>query len=65
MIVASGPLGLGLLALLFGLWAFHRWAPEAASVFRSTAVVWSGRAILLAVTGLGLVGLVEDIDQVL
>lgn len=64
-IVASGPLGIVLLVLMFGLWALHRWMPEAASLVRSTAVVWTGRAILLAVTGLGLVGLVEDIDQVL
>ena len=64
-IVGSGPLGLGLLALLFGVWAFHRWVPEPGSLVRSTAVVWTGRAILLAVTGLGVVGLVEDIEQVL
>ena len=64
-IAASGPLGIGLLALIFGLWAFHRWLPEAESLVRSTAVVWTGRAILLAVTGLGLVGLVQDVDQVL
>ena len=50
---------------MFGLWAFHRWLPEAAYLARSTAVVWTGRAILLAVTGLGLVGLVQDVDQVL
>ena len=64
-IVASGPLGIGLLVLLFGVWALHRWSPEARSLVRSMAIVWIGRAILLAVTGLGLVGLVEDIDQVL
>ena len=64
-VAASGPLGIGLLVLLFGVWAFHRWPPEAGSLVRSSAVVWTGRAILLAVTGLGLVGLVGDIDQVL
>lgn len=64
VIAASGPLGIALLVLLFGLWALHRWVPEAGSVVRSTAVVWTGRAMLLAVTGLGLVGLVGDIDQV-
>jgi MFS family permease len=64
-IAASGPLGIGLLVLMFGLWAFRRWVPEAGPFVRSTAVVWTGRAILLAVTGLGLVGLVADIDQVL
>jgi hypothetical protein len=62
---ATGPLGIGLLLLMFGLWWIHRSVPEAATVWRSPAVVWIGRAALLVVTARGLVSLVVDIDQVL
>ena len=60
-----GPLGLGVLAVLIGLWAIHRWTPRVASLWRSVPVVWIGRAGLLAVTALSLVALVRDIDQIL
>jgi hypothetical protein len=62
---AFGPLGIGVLVVMIGLWAIHRWSPEATSLLRSLAVVWIGRAVLLALTALGLVRLIEDIDQVL
>lgn len=62
---ASGPLGIGLLLVMFGLWWLHRWVPEASTIWRSPTVVWIGRATLLAVTGWGLVSLMKDIDQVL
>ena len=62
---AFGPLGIGVLVLMFGLWSIHRWVPDAGFLLRSTTVVWIGRAILLAVTARGIVALVEDIDQVL
>jgi hypothetical protein len=62
---ATGPLGIALLLLMFGLWWIHRSVPEAATVWRSPAVVWIGRAALLVVTARGLVSLVVDIDQVL
>jgi hypothetical protein len=60
-----GPLGLGVLAVLIGLWAIHRWTPRVASLWRSVPVMWIGRAGLLAVTALSLVALVRDIDQIL
>jgi hypothetical protein len=63
--VATGPLGLGLLLLMFGVWWVHRSVPDAATLWRSPTVVWIGRAILLAVTARGLVSLVADIDQIL
>ena len=64
-IAAFGPLGVGVLAVMIGLWAIHRWSPETASLLCSATVVWIGRAILLALSALGLVVLVRDIDQVL
>jgi hypothetical protein len=64
-IAALGPLGVGVLVVMIGLWAIHRWSPEATSLLRSSAAVWIGRTVLLALTALGLVALVGDIDQVL
>jgi hypothetical protein len=63
--VTTGPLGLGLLLLMFGVWWIHRSVPDAATLWRSPTVVWIGRAALLAVTARGLVILVTDIDQIL
>jgi hypothetical protein len=63
-IAAFGPPGMGVLVVMIGLWAIHRWSPEATSLLRSTPVVWIGRAVLLALTALGLVTLIKDIDQV-
>jgi hypothetical protein len=60
-----GVLGLGVLVVMIGVWAIRRWAPEAWGVLRSTTVAWIGRAVLLAVTGFGLVRLIDDIDQIL
>jgi hypothetical protein len=62
---AIGPLGIGLILLMFGLWWLHRWVPETTTIWRSPTVVWIGRAALLAVTARGLVSLAADIDQVL
>lgn len=63
-IAAFGPLGVGVLVVMIGLWAIHRWSPETTSMLRSAPVVWIGRAVLLALTALGLVALIKDIDQV-
>lgn len=60
-----GPVGLGVLVAMVGLWAIHRAAPGAASLWRSAPVVWIGRAGLLAVTAFALAALVKDIDRVL
>lgn len=62
---ATGPIGVGLLLLMFGLWWLHRWVPEVAIMWRSSTAAWIGRAALVAVTMWGLVSLVDDIDQVL
>jgi hypothetical protein len=62
---ATGPLGVGVLLVMFGLWWFVRTVPEATTIWRSPTVVWIGRAALLAVTARGLVSLIADIDQVL
>jgi hypothetical protein len=62
---AFGPLGIGVLVLMFALWSIHRWVPEASALLRSPTIAWLGRAILFAVTALGLVRLIDDIDQVL
>jgi hypothetical protein len=62
---ATGPLGFGLILLLFVAWWVHRAVPDAAALWRSPAVVWIGRAALLAVTVRSLLILVEDIDQIL
>ena len=62
---AAGPLGLGLLLLMLGVWWLHRSVPDAAGIWRSTTVVWIGRVALLAVTARSLVTLVADIDQIL
>jgi hypothetical protein len=64
-IVAVGPLGVGVIVVMSGLWAIHRWSPETTSILRSRIVVWIGRAILLTLTALGLVAVIKDIDQVL
>lgn len=64
-IAAFGPFGVGVLVMMTGLWAIHRWSPETTSILRSATVVWIGRAVLLALTALGLVALIKDIDQVL
>jgi hypothetical protein len=64
-IAAFGPLGVGVLLVMIGLWAIHRWSPETTSLLRSAPVVWIGRTVLLALTALGLVALIKDIDQVL
>ena len=62
---AAGPLGIGLILLMFGVWWIARSAPDAATLWRSPTITWIGRAILLAVTARGLVSLVDDIDQIL
>ena len=62
---AAGPLGLGLLLLMLGVWWLHRSVPDVAGIWRSTPVVWIGRVALLAVTARSLVTLVADIDQIL
>ena len=62
---ATGPLGIGLILLMFGVWWIARSVPDAATLWRSPTITWIGRAILLAVTARGLVILVEDIDQIL
>ena len=62
---AAGPLGLGLILLLFGGWWVARSTPDVAALWRSPTVTWIGRAALLAVTARGLVTLIADIDQVL
>jgi len=62
---ATGPLGLGLLLLMFGVWWFLRAVPDAATLWRSPTVMWIGRAALLAVTARSLVTLIEDVDQIL
>ena len=62
---ATGPLGLGLLLLMFAAWWVHRSVPDAAALWRSPTVVWIGRAALLAVTARSLVSLIADVDQVL
>lgn len=61
----TGPVGLLVLVVLFGLWGIHRAAPGLGSVFRSTPVVWIGRVALLAVTLLALRSLVEDVRSIL
>jgi small neutral amino acid transporter SnatA (MarC family) len=55
---------LGVLVVMFGLWAIHRWSPETTSLLRSAPIVWIGRTVLLALTAFGLVALIKDIDQV-
>jgi hypothetical protein len=60
-----GLLGLGVLVVMIGVWSIRRWAPKAWGILRSTTVAWIGRAVLLAVTGFGLVRLIDDIDQIL
>jgi hypothetical protein len=62
---ATGPLGLGLILLLFGAWWVHRAVPDAAYRLRSPTFMWIGRAALLAGTARALVILIADIDQVL
>ena len=62
---AAGPLGVGLLLLLFAGWWIVRSVPDAASIWRSTTVVWIGRVVLLAITARSLVTLVADVDQIL
>jgi hypothetical protein len=62
---ATGPLGLGLILLLFAAWWVQRAVPDLATLWRSPTVAWIGRAALLAVTVRSLVTLIEDIDQVL
>ena len=64
-IAAFGPLGVGVIVVMSGLWAIHRWSPETTSMLRSRTVVWLGRAVLLTLTALGLVALIKDVDQVL
>jgi hypothetical protein len=62
---ATGPLGVGLLLLMFAAWWVYRSVPDAVALWRSPTVVWIGRAALLAVTARGLVSLIADVDQVL
>ena len=62
---ATGPIGLGVILLLFAGWWVHRAVPDAATLWRSPTIVWIGRAVLLAVTVRSLVILIEDIDQIL
>ena len=62
---AVGPLGIGLLLLMFAAWWVHRAAPEAAALWRSPPVAWIGRAVLLAVTARSLVSLLADVDLIL
>ena len=60
-----GPVGLGLAVLALALWIVRRRAPWNASLWGSPAVVWIGRAALLALTAVALASLVRDISQIL
>ena len=62
---ATGPIGIGMILLLFAGWWVHRAVPDAATLWRSPTVAWIGRAVLLAVTVRSLAILIEDIDQIL
>jgi hypothetical protein len=62
---AAGPIGLGVLLLMFATWWIHRSVPDAATLWRSPTVTWMGRAVLLAVTARSLMTLVADVDQIL
>lgn len=60
-----GPVGIGLAVLVLALWIVHRRAPRIASLWGSPAVVWIGRAGLLAVSAVALASLVRDISQII
>lgn len=60
-----GPVGFGVAVAILALWIVHRTVPEIASIWRSPAVVWIGRAGLITVTVVSLMSLVRDITQIL
>jgi hypothetical protein len=61
----TGPVGIGLSVVMLVLWMVARTDQRIASLWRSPAVVWIGRAGLIAVTAVSLVSLFRDITQVL
>ena len=65
LLVLFGPVGFEVVVAIPALWFVHRKAPRVASLWGSPAVVWTGRAGLIAVTAVSLVSLVRDITQIL
>jgi hypothetical protein len=61
----TGPVGLVILVVLFGLWAIHRAVPGLGPVMRSIPMMWLGRVALLTVTLLAFRSLVEDVRRIL
>ena len=60
-----GFVGLAVAVVMSMLFVLHRAAPEVTALWRSTSVVWIGRAALLGVTGVAFAGLIRDVVQVL
>ncbi len=60
-----GPVGFVVAAATPALWYVHRTAPLIGRLWGSQAVVWTGRAGLIAVTAVSLASLVRDIAQIL
>jgi hypothetical protein len=60
-----GLLGLVVLILIPAAWLIHRTSPAIASLWRSTIVVWTGRAAMLALTAVSLVALVRNVSAIL
>jgi hypothetical protein len=65
LLVLTGPVGIVLSVVMLVLWMVHRTDQRIASLWRSPAVVWIGRAALIAVTAVSLVSLFRDITQIL
>ncbi len=65
LLALAGPFGLVITAAMPMLFVIHRLAPEVAGLWRSTPIVWLGRAALLGVTLVSLVALIRDVTQVL
>ncbi len=60
-----GPLGVAAVASIVLVWALRRALPALGSLWRSTAVAWTGRAALATFTAFELAELVRDVGEVL
>jgi hypothetical protein len=60
-----GPLGIVILLLAAGAWWLRRSAPAVVALWRSTPVMWTGRALLLAFTAWSAWLLVRDAAEIL
>ena len=65
LLLATGPLGIALVAITIGAGLLARSVPMASVIWESAAFVWLGRLALVVVAAFASVALVQDIAEIL